>query len=149
MLVALEFVVGLVLVGVDDGAGFDGIFDESFDGGSVGVLNDLGGADALQDKAPLPARIWNRIPDAVRERLITLALDRPELSPRELAVTLTDVGGYAVSESAVYRLLKAHDLITRPAFTGMKATNAFTDKTTALNQRWQTDFTYLKSMGWG
>ena len=45
------------------------------------------GEAALQDKAPLPARIWNRIPDTVRERLITLALDRPELSPRELAVT--------------------------------------------------------------
>ena len=44
----------------------------------------LDGEAALQDKAPLPARIWNRIPDTVRERLITLALDRPELSPREL-----------------------------------------------------------------
>ena len=41
-----------------------------------------GGEDALQDKAPLPARVWNRIPDTVRQRLITLALDRPELSPR-------------------------------------------------------------------
>ena len=76
----------------------------------------LEGADALQDKAPLPAHIWNRIPDAVRERLITLALDRPELSPRELAVTFTDTEGYFVSESSVYRLLKAHDLITSPAF---------------------------------
>ena len=42
-----------------------------------------------------------------------------------------------------------HALITRPAFIVMKATNAFTDKTTALNQMWQTDFAYLKSMGWG
>jgi len=42
-----------------------------------------------------------------------LALDRPELSPRELAVTFTDSEGYFVSESSVYRLLKAHDLITR------------------------------------
>jgi len=47
------------------------------------------GEEALKDKAPLPARVWNRIPDAVRNRLITLALDRPELSPRELAVTFT------------------------------------------------------------
>ena len=46
----------------------------------------LDGKDALQDKAPLPARAWNRIPDNIRARLITLALDRPELSPRELAV---------------------------------------------------------------
>ena len=50
----------------------------------------LGGQDALQDKAPQATRVWNRIPDAVRDRLIRLALDRPELSPRELAVTFTD-----------------------------------------------------------
>jgi hypothetical protein len=62
--------------------------------------------------ASLPARVWNRIPDTVRERLITLALDRSELSPLELAVTFTDVEGYFVSESSVYRLLKAHDLTT-------------------------------------
>ena len=109
----------------------------------------LEGADALQDRASLPARIWNRIPDSVRERLITLALDRPELSPRELAVTFTDTEGYFVSESSVYRLLKAHDLITSPAFIVIKAANEFKDKTTAINQMWQTDFTYLKIIGWG
>ncbi len=53
----------------------------------------LGGQDALQDKAPQPARVWNRIPNEIRERLITLALNRPELSPRELAVTFTDTEG--------------------------------------------------------
>ena len=109
----------------------------------------LEGHKALEDKAPLPAWVWNRIPDKVRGRLITLALDRPELSPRELAVTFTDTEGYFVSESSVYRLLKAHDLITSPAFIVMKADSEFKDKTTAINQMWQTDFTYLKIIGWG
>jgi transposase InsO family protein len=109
----------------------------------------LDGEKALQDKAPLPARVWNRIPDTVRDRLITLALDRPELSPRELAVTFTDTEGYFVSESSVYRLLKAHDLITSAAFIVMRAASEFNDKTTAINQMWQTDFTYLKIIGWG
>ena len=109
----------------------------------------LKGCDALEDKAPLPARVWNRIPDDVRHRLITLALNRSELSPRELAVTFTDTEGYFVSESSVYRLLKAHDLITSPAFIVMKAASEFKDKTTAINQLWQTDFTYLKIIGWG
>ena len=109
----------------------------------------LVGEAALRDKAPLPARVWNRIPDTVQDRLITLALDRPELSPRELAVTFTDTEGYFVSESSVYRLLKAHDLITSPAFIVIKAANEFKDKTTAINQMWQTDFTYLKIIGWG
>jgi transposase InsO family protein len=109
------------------------------------------GNDGLQDKVPQPNRVWNRIPDAVRDRLIMLALDRPELSPRELAVTFTDTEDYFVSESSVYRLLtaKAHDLITSPAFIVIKAASEFKDQPSAINQQWQTDFTYLKVIGWG
>ena len=91
--------------------------------------------------------MWNRIPDDVRSRVVTLALDEPELSPRELAVRFTDAERYFVSEASVYRLLKAHDLITSPAFITMKAADEFKNKTTAPNQLWQTDFTYLKVTG--
>ena len=49
----------------------------------------------------------------------------------------------------MYRVLKAHDLITSPAFIVIKAASEFKDKTTAINQLWQTDFTYLKVLGWG
>jgi hypothetical protein len=45
------------------------------------------GPEGLADRSPRPDRVWNRIPDAVRERIRTLALDEPALSPRELAVT--------------------------------------------------------------
>jgi transposase InsO family protein len=108
-----------------------------------------GGPEALDDRRPKPDRIWNRIPDDVRERVIKLALDEPALSPRELAVRFTDTEGYFVSEASVYRLLKVHDLIASPAFIVMKAADEFKDKTTAPNQLWQTDFTYLKVIGWG
>ena len=61
----------------------------------------------------------------------------------------TDEEKYFVSEASVYRLLKAHDLIASPAYIVIKAAEAFKDKTTAPNQLWQTDFTYLKITGWG
>jgi putative transposase len=107
------------------------------------------GPEGLEDRRPRPDRVWNRIPDQVRDRIVDLALDEPTLSPRELAVHFTDTEKYFVSEASVYRLLKAHDLITSPAFIVMKATDEFKDKTTAPNQLWQTDFTYLKVIGWG
>lgn len=59
----------------------------------------------------------------------------------------TDERGYFVSEAMVYRLLKAHDLITSPAFIVIKAASEVTDKTTRPNEMWQTDFTYLKIIG--
>jgi putative transposase len=109
----------------------------------------LGGPEALEDRSSAPSRVWNRIPDNIRERVVELALDEPEFSPRELAVRFTDTNEYFVSESSVYRLLKALDLITSPAFIVIKAADEFRDKTTAINQMWQTDFTYLKVIGWG
>ena len=61
----------------------------------------------------------------------------------------TDEAEYFVSEASVYRLLKAHDLIASPAYIVIKAAEEFKDKTTAPNQLWQTNFTYLKITGWG
>ena len=107
------------------------------------------GEAGLQDQSPKPRHVWNRIPDVVRRKVVKLALQETELSPRELAVTFTDQEGYFVSEASTYRILKALDLITSPAFIVIKAASEFTDKTTAINQLWQTDFTYLKVIGWG
>src|SRR3954463_8653723 len=108
-----------------------------------------GGPEGLEDKPSRPRRVWNKIPEEVRDQIIELALDEPELSPREVATRFTDVKKYFVSEASGYRLLKAHDLITSPAFIVVKAADEFKDKTTAPNQLWQTDFTYLKVLGWG
>ena len=74
------------------------------------------GEAGLQDQSPKPKHVWNRIPDEVRRKVVKLALKETELSPRELAVTFTDEENYFVSETSTYRILKAHDLITSPAF---------------------------------
>ncbi len=89
------------------------------------------------------------MPDDVKRKVVDFALQETDLSPRELAVTFTDQERYFISESTVYRVLKAHDLITSPAFIVIKAANEFKDKTTGINQLWQTDFTYIKVLGWG
>ena len=113
-----------------------------------------GGPEALQDRPSAPSRVWNRIPADIQDQInydqiIELALEQSELSPRELAVRFTDKTRYFVSEASVYRLLKAHDLITSPAYVVIKAANEFHTKTTRPNQMWQTDFTYFKIIGWG
>jgi len=113
-----------------------------------------GGPEALQDRPSAPSRVWNRIPADIQDQInydqiIEMALEQSELSPRELAVRFTDKTRYFVSEASVYRLLKAHDLITSPAYVVIKAANEFHTKTTRPNQMWQTDFTYFKIIGWG
>ena len=108
-----------------------------------------GGPEALEDRPSAPRRVWNRIGDDIQQQIIDMALDTTDLSPRELAVRFTDEKRYFVSEATVYRLLKAHDLITSPAFVVIRAADAFHTKTTRPNEMWQTDFTYFKIIGWG
>ena len=98
---------------------------------------------------PGPAASGTASPRRSASQIIDLALDEPELSPSRAGGALHRREEYFVSEASVYRLLKAHDLITSPAYIVIKAADEFRDKTTAPNQLWQTDFTYLKVTGWG
>ena len=108
-----------------------------------------GGPEALADRPSAPSRVWNRIAPEVQDEIVEMALEQTDLSPRELAVRFTDEKRYFVSEATVYLLLKAHDLITSPAYTVIKAAEVVHTKTTRPNEMWQTDFTYFKIIGWG
>jgi len=108
--------------------------------------------DGAAGLAPQPCqrrRFWNRIPDSERERLVEIALEKPELSARELAWHITDNEGYFISERSVYRILKDFDLLTSPAYIVMSAADEFKHKTKRVHELWQTDFTYFKVTGWG
>lgn len=107
------------------------------------------GIEGLEDRSSQPRQFWNRIPDTVRDQVVQIALARPELSPRELAWHITDTQGYFISESSVYRILKAFDLITSPAFVLVKAADTFKHPTKRVNELWQTDFSQFKIVGWG
>ena len=107
------------------------------------------GAEGLAPKPSSRRQFWNRIPDDERERVVELALAKPELSARELAWQVTDNEGWYISERSVYRILKAYDLVTSPAYIVMSAADEYKHKTKRVHELWQTDFTYFKITGWG
>jgi len=62
---------------------------------------------------------------------------------------VTDTCGFTVSESSVYRILKAEGLIREVQLRGFPAESEYRIKTTRINQQWQTDATYLLVKNWG
>jgi putative transposase len=107
------------------------------------------GIAGLETKPSQEKRFWNRIPESVREQVVDLALDYPDQSSRQLAWQFTDENGYFVSESSVYRILKAFDLLENPAFEIIPVKEKFEKPTQRVNEMWQTDFTQFKIVGWG
>lgn len=107
------------------------------------------GENGLVDRRPTMRQYWNRIPDVIRAQVVDIALEHPELSPRELACYIVDTQDYFISESSVYRILKRFDLVTSPAFTVITSAKQFKHPTKRINELWQTDFTQFKVVGWG
>jgi transposase InsO family protein len=108
------------------------------------------GFQGLVDKQPNPQQFWNRIPDPVKAQIVALALAHPDKSPRQVAWLFTDLQGYFVSESSVYRILKRFDLVQSPAFNMVPAKEKFEKPTRWVHELWQTDFTQFKVFNhWG
>jgi putative transposase len=107
------------------------------------------GLDGLITRKPGPRRFWNRIPDEERKKVVDRALEYPEMSPRQLAWHITDREGWFISESSVYRILKAFDLVTSPTHIVLSAKDRFDHPTQRVHELWQTDFTYFRVAGWG
>jgi putative transposase len=108
-----------------------------------------GGYDGLASRHRNRRQVWNKIPEWEKERVLRVAREHPEKSCREIAWLMTDKMDSFISESSVYRILKAYDLITSPVFTVVSAKDKFEHPTTRTNELWQTDFTYLKVVRWG
>jgi putative transposase len=107
------------------------------------------GIDGLAPSKRVSNRQWNSIPQEQKNLVVALALEYPDLSSRELAVKMTDEQRIFISESSVYRILKAKGLITTPAHIFLSAGDEFSKKTCFVHEMWQTDFTYFKILGWG
>jgi putative transposase len=109
----------------------------------------IDGYDGLLMRKPNAKKFWNRIPEVEKEQVVSIALEHPEKSPRQLAWYITDKYGYFISESSVYRILKSYDLVPSPAYIVMAASDTFKHPTKRVHELWQTDFTYFKIVGWG
>jgi RNA-directed DNA polymerase len=107
------------------------------------------GEVGLVDRRPQPGTVWNRLTPQEEETILREALRQPELSSRELACWVTDHGGFSVSESSVYRLLKRPGLIREVQVLGFPAGKEYPVKTTRINEPWQSDASYFFVVGWG
>lgn len=104
--------------------------------------------NSLENRSRAGGQRWNRIPDLFRELIPEVALERPDLPIRELSWLITDTHDYFVLESSVYRIMRAHDLITSRPFTVMAASDKFQSPTSKTNELWQTYFTCFRVVGW-
>lgn len=107
-----------------------------------------GGYDGLAI-AKVRRQTWNKIPPKQKNYVIKEALEHETLSSRELAIHIIDKHKWFISESSVYRILKESGLITAPAHIILSAANEYINKTSRVNEMWQTDFTYFLIKGWG
>jgi len=107
------------------------------------------GIEGLEDKAPKSLRVWNRLTQKEHETVTEQAILHPEEPPRQIAYRVTDGCGFSVSESTVYRILKAKGLILDRELKGFPAAEEYTDKPKSINEQWQIDATYMKVVGWG
>ena len=94
-------------------------------------------------------RVWNRLSAGEVQKVLEIARLHPELSPRLLAVKITDEEDFSVSESTVYRILKGNGLIYPRPLMEMPAQKQWRHKTTRPDELWQCDATNLFVVGWG
>jgi transposase InsO family protein len=107
------------------------------------------GTGGLRDRSSFKGRVWNELLPEEREKILEVADQEPEWSPREVACHITDRHGFSVSETTVYRILKRVGLVKPREVKTFPAGPEYTVKTKRPNQMWQTDATYMLVKNWG
>jgi putative transposase len=99
------------------------------------------GIAAFIAESSAPKRVWNRLSQAERDLIEAEGRKFTELSPRLLAIMLTEQHGVAVSESTVYRVLKAKGLVRQRPLDQMPAAKVWKKPTKEVDEIWQLDAT--------
>jgi len=99
------------------------------------------GIEAFIAESSAPKRVWNRLRQTERDLIEREGRKFTELSPRLLAIMLTEQHGVAVSESTVYRVLKAKGLVRQRPLDQRPAAKVWKKPTKAVDEIWQLDAT--------
>ena len=110
---------------------------------------DENGLPGLAKTKPLAKRVWNRLTKPEIDKVLEVAHLHPELSPRLLAVKITDEETFSISESTVYRILKENNLIAPRPLPELPSAKEWRHKTTKPDDLWQSDATNIFIVGWG
>lgn len=110
---------------------------------------DQRGVEGLRKMKPSARRIWNRLRPEEEDRVLEVSKHHPELSPRLLAVKITDEEAFSVSEATVYRILKERHLISPRPLPEMPAAKEWRHKTQGPDEIWQCDATNIFVVDWG
>ena len=109
-----------------------------------------GGPLALDKNGKTVAlKVWNKLTGAEELLILRVGREHPELSPRLIAVKISDEEEFYVSESTVLRVLKKHGLSAPRPLAALPALKEWRHKTTRINEIWQIDATNLFIVGWG
>lgn len=99
------------------------------------------GVAAFIAESSAPKSVWNRLSQTERDLIESEARKHTEMSPRLLAWMLLDQHGVAVSESTVYRVLKAKGLVRQRPQDQRPAAKVWKKPTKAVDEIWQMDGT--------
>jgi len=108
-----------------------------------------GGKEGLMKRSTKPKRLWNRLLPEEESTILKEASNHPELTPRLIAISITDNLGFYVSEKTVYRLLKNNNLLAPRPLGEMPAAKEYWKKTERADEMWQCDATIMFVSGWG
>lgn len=100
----------------------------------------------LAPKARAPVNDRKILPSEV-DAVIAYRKLHPDIGYRKLTYQMIDENVACLSETAVYNILQAHDMLSRFQKTGERAEKEFRHKPKFPHHHWHTDIAYIKIQG--